>query len=349
MTHHRTIIRAVLCVLLFALFLTGTARAEVCWGKICSGAVCCSGNGTCESFNTCACESGYSGKECETPTFCGGCANLCNTTRTGFCTAPGISGECMCKPGYSGACCTTSVGYLFNFTKLALGVSTLDFGAQAVSNVSVFRGIEFANSTDSAVTLSAIALAGANPGDFTLGGSCAAGSGIAAGAACTVTVAFAPTAPGSRSATLNVTTDSSVVRSAALSGSGTVAANSIAGDPYSAATLYAGLDGGGIYKSTDSGATWTAATTQPTNTRIKAVVIDKNDSSKLYAASYGGGVFASTDSGVTWAACAGQPVNLNELSLVIDANGRLYAGTEAGVFVSADACATWSAMTTGLP
>jgi ligand-binding sensor domain-containing protein len=124
----------------------------------------------------------------------------------------------------------------------------------------------------------------------------------------------------------------------------------IAIDPTTPATLYAGLDGAGVWKSADSGGSWSAATTQPTNNRIKALVIEPGDSTMLFAATYGGGVFTSADSGDNWAACANTNLaNQNVISLVSDASGKLYAGTEAGVFVSADGCATWTAMNSGLP
>ncbi|MDP4028447.1 MAG: hypothetical protein Q8P42_05705 [Gallionella sp.] len=116
-----------------------------------------------------------------------------------------------------------------------------------------------------------------------------------------------------------------------------LAVSSIVVDPAAPAILYTGLDDAGIYKSTDGGASWIAASTQPTNTRIKALVIKP-----------GGGVFKSSDSDMIWSACT-QPTNLNLLSLTMDASGKLYAGSEAGVFVSSDGCASWAAINTGLP
>jgi hypothetical protein len=121
-------------------------------------------------------------------------------------------------------------------------------------------------------------------------------------------------------------------------------------DPNDAAIIYAGLDGAGIFRSSDSGGNWTAATGQPTNLRVKALVIKPGDSTKLFAATYGGGVYQSANSGVGWDACDNTNLtNLNLVSLTIDATGRLYAGTEAGVFVSSDNCASWNALNTGLP
>jgi hypothetical protein len=121
-------------------------------------------------------------------------------------------------------------------------------------------------------------------------------------------------------------------------------------DPAAPATLYAGLDGAGVFKSSDSGANWTPAITQTGNLRVKALAIKPGDLTKLFAATYGGGVFASTDSGDHWTVCANTNLtNLNLVSLTIDATGKLYAGSEAGVFVSGDACGTWTTMNSGLP
>jgi hypothetical protein len=129
----------------------------------------------------------------------------------------------------------------------------------------------------------------------------------------------------------------------------TLAARSIVVDPVTPTTLYAGLDGAGVYKSIDSGANWTAADTQPGNLNVRALVIPPGNGGKLFAATYGGGVFKSTDSGASWAACAVQPTELNLLSLVGDAGGTLYAGSEVGVFASVDGCVSWTALNNGLP
>lgn len=83
--------------------------------------------------------------------------------------------------------------------------------------------------------------------------------------------------------------------------------------------------------------------------RTCALVIQPGDGTRLFAATYGGGMLKSTDSGATWAACDGQPTNLNLVSLVIDASGKLYAGSEAGVFVGEDGCTSWTPKNTGLP
>lgn len=412
MNPRHTIIRAALCgcaLLFLVTFQAGPAQAEICWGKVCSGSICCGGHGTCVSFNTCVCDDGYEGKECGTPLFCGttacdstcgghgvcGVATMPSLTGTasngltctpstgikatctgttglpasggtmtfslneqwGTCTyvsstecswtysftTTGVGASCRCDDGYGGACCSFSA---------TLAPAALDFGNVTGATDSASVPVTFTNPMlASALTLGTITLSGANSGDFSLGsGTCAAGGSVAAAGSCTVIVTFTPTAIGTRSATLTVTTVSpAATLTTSLTGTGTVSADSIVIDPNVSTTLYAGLAGAGIYKSTNGGTSWTAATTQPANTRIKAVVINKSDTAILYAATYGGGVFKSVNSGVDWAACGAQPANVNLKSLVMDGNGKLYAGTEAGVFVSSDGCSSWAAINTGLP
>jgi len=128
-------------------------------------------------------------------------------------------------------------------------------------------------------------------------------------------------------------------------------ATSILSDPSTApATLYAAIDTAGVYKSSN-GSSWSAANGTPPNSlgnlRVKALV--RSSGGVLYAATYGGGVFKSATAAADWSACATQPSNLNVVSLLIDANGRLFAGTEAGIYASTDGCGTWNAMNGGLP
>jgi hypothetical protein len=216
------------------------------------------------------------------------------------------------------------------------------------------------------MTLGTIALSGANASDFTLGGGCAAGASLSSGGSCAILVTFAPTGAGSRGATLTVTgtlpalscyesswnpaiTDPvSVTLTATLSGTGVISADNIVIHPTTPSTLYAGLRGAGVYRSADSGANWALTAGQPASTNITALLINKNDPTMLYAGAYGAGVYKSTDSGATWTSCAALS-NANVRTLTLDNAGKLYAGTEAGVFVSADACASWAAMSAGLP
>lgn len=125
-----------------------------------------------------------------------------------------------------------------------------------------------------------------------------------------------------------------------LPAAGTSPVTALLVDPAVATTLYAGVDGVGIFKSTNGGTAWNAATTQPGNLRVTALAIKPSGGNTLHAATLGG-VYVSGDGGVNWTTCATQPSNPIVLSLVTDAIGVLYAGTEAGLAISGDSCATW--------
>jgi hypothetical protein len=130
------------------------------------------------------------------------------------------------------------------------------------------------------------------------------------------------------------------------------AATAIEVDPVQPATVYAGIDGQGVYRSPDSGSSWTHLTL-PTgaNLQIRALApvrLAGSPATTLYAGSYGGGVYYSTDGGASWDSCGPLP-DQNVLSLVANSTAGVYAGTESGVYASTDGCSSWTAMNNGLP
>src|SRR5207237_7051189 len=68
--------------------------------------------------------------------------------------------------------------------------------------------------------------------------------------------------------------------------------------PSTPATLYAGTDDGGMFKSTNGGVSWTAVNSGLTNTSVYALAIDPSTPATLYAGTFGGGVFI-TNNGAT--------------------------------------------------
>ena len=80
------------------------------------------------------------------------------------------------------------------------------------------------NSGSAAVRISTLTIAGNQAGDFVTGGTCAANGAISAGASCTITTAFRPTAAGARSANLQVVTDAGAQFTLPLSGNGVAVA-----------------------------------------------------------------------------------------------------------------------------
>ena len=113
-------------------------------------------------------------------------------------------------------------------------------------------------------------------------------------------------------------------------------------------TLYAGTDGGSVFKSTNSGGNWGAASFL-TGSYVRALAIDPADASTLYAGT-NGGVFKSTNGGGVWI-----PVNSSVShqyigALTIDKRipSTLYAGTDGGVYKSSNGGDTWSLANRGI-
>ncbi len=67
--------------------------------------------------------------------------------------------------------------------------------------------------------------------------------------------------------------------------------NALAIDPATPATLYAGTEDSGVFKSSDGGATWRAVNAGLTSLIVRALAIDPATPATVYAATYGG-VFA---------------------------------------------------------
>ena len=76
---------------------------------------------------------------------------------------------------------------------------------------------------------------------------------------------------------------------------------SLAIDPVTPTTLYAGTHDGGVFKSTNGGENWSAVNTGLTNTDVHTLAIDPATPTTLYAGTFGG-VFKSTNGGGNWSA-----------------------------------------------
>src|SRR5439155_141703 len=101
----------------------------------------------------------------------------------------------------------------------SLSPASLSFGNQTVGASSAAQSITLSNTGTVALSISGIAIAGTNSGDFTQTHTC--GASLAAGTSCTISVTFKPTATGSRSAGVAITDNASgSPQTAALSGSG---------------------------------------------------------------------------------------------------------------------------------
>jgi hypothetical protein len=236
---------------------------------------------------------------------------------------------------------------------------TVDFGAIPLGFASQKQALYKPGlaSNGQAFTGFSYALVGTHAADFSVSGPVSPTPSVAGNERTGYVVNFTPTAAGNRTATLQVTAIHALgntVTSIPLSGNGvgttTTGTSSIVIDPATSTTLYAGLDGGGVYASTDSSANWSAINGGLTNLNVRALAMP--NSSTLFAATYDGGVFKGTYSAGSWswAACGtGLPGSARLRSLVVDSAGNLYAGSETGVFKNTTACGAWTAQNTGMP
>jgi uncharacterized repeat protein (TIGR01451 family) len=106
---------------------------------------------------------------------------------------------------------------------VTLSPTSLAFGTRGTGQTSPAQTVTLSNTGNGPLTISSIDLAGTNPGDFAQTTTCpAAPDTLAAGASCTASVTFTPTAGGTRSASLRFTDDAPTSpQSVSLGGSGT--------------------------------------------------------------------------------------------------------------------------------
>lgn len=115
-----------------------------------------------------------------------------------------------------------------------------------------------------------------------------------------------------------------------------------------ASTIFAGTSSGGIYSSTD-GTTWNSDSSGLSNLLIYALAVDSSGNN-AYAGT-AGGLFSrvySTSWG-NWSATGSGITTPNTIRAIATANGsRVYAGTDLGIFTSANGGSSWSAVNSGL-
>jgi len=117
-----------------------------------------------------------------------------------------------------------------NAAVLNANPSSLTFGTQALNTTSPAQAVTVSNSGTASASISAVSVSG----DFQQTNSC--GTSLAAGASCTVNVSFRPTASGTRTGTLTVTsnaTNSPTTVTLSGTGAGTTPTNLAAGKPTS--------------------------------------------------------------------------------------------------------------------
>jgi photosystem II stability/assembly factor-like uncharacterized protein len=138
-------------------------------------------------------------------------------------------------------------------------------------------------------------------------------------------------------------------------------------DPANTNIIWAGAACGGLWKSTNGGSTWSSNTDLLPSLSISEIVINPSNTQIMYLATgdkygvfsgyetwghYSAGVLKSTDGGVTWNA-TGLSYSLANVTLIqrliIDPSNTnvLYAATNAGIFKTTNAGASWTSLLAG--
>ncbi len=89
---------------------------------------------------------------------------------------------------------------------VGLSPGSLSFGNQSIGSTSSAQTVTLTNNGNAPLTISSIAIAGTNPGDYAQTNNCPTGSStLAVNATCTINITFTPTANGSRSGNVTIT------------------------------------------------------------------------------------------------------------------------------------------------
>jgi len=102
---------------------------------------------------------------------------------------------------------------------VSLSATNLAFGQENMGSTSAAQTVTLSNTGNAALSISSMALGGANSADFAQTSNC--GASVAAGASCTISVTFTPSAAGARSASLAITDNATgSPQTVSLSGTG---------------------------------------------------------------------------------------------------------------------------------
>jgi photosystem II stability/assembly factor-like uncharacterized protein len=113
-------------------------------------------------------------------------------------------------------------------------------------------------------------------------------------------------------------------------------------------TIFAGLQGGAVYRSTDDGAQWAEADGGlPVDVDVTALALGSATGSPIYAGTAQSGVYISEDGGNTWQDDNGDEnllsdADVTSLAVAPSDPTLVYAATTDNVMVSADSGQTWS-------
>lgn len=126
--------------------------------------------------------------------------------------------------------------------------------------------------------------------------------------------------------------DATWVALPSLPGQGRAAVFALAVDPTNNQDVLAANSQGSLLRSTDGGARW--GLVHAGKNAVNAIAFDANSARVVLAGTRGNGALISRDSGATWSPAAGlETRNVRAFAFALDG---MYAGTDGGVYASAD-------------
>ncbi|RMD86030.1 MAG: hypothetical protein D6813_15525, partial [Calditrichaeota bacterium] len=106
-----------------------------------------------------------------------------------------------------------------------------------------------------------------------------------------------------------------------------------------AGDLFVATQNRGIFRSVDQGDMWFPVNSGLTNLHVSALTFGQDG--VLFAGTNGSGVFKSTDDGNSWSPINHGLTDLHIQALFVDSKNNLFAGTPTGIFKSSDNGENW--------
>jgi photosystem II stability/assembly factor-like uncharacterized protein len=114
--------------------------------------------------------------------------------------------------------------------------------------------------------------------------------------------------------------------------------------------VYAGTQGGGVYRSTDGGRSWSLASGGLGSFAVRSLAVDPRDPGVVYAGT-GNGFWKTTSGGQVWVQFRRglDPAAITTVAVDPSSPSRLYAGTPLGLYQSTNGGRRWALVHGGLP
>jgi photosystem II stability/assembly factor-like uncharacterized protein len=123
----------------------------------------------------------------------------------------------------------------------------------------------------------------------------------------------------------------------------------VAVNPTNASIIYAGTDGGGIWKTTNGGTSWTSLMdfTSSSWQAFYHIAIDALNTNTIYAGLRSGGVLKSTNAGSTWTATGAGPTSIKRIRVHPANSSIVFATGSNGIYRSTNGGTSWTQVKTG--